>query len=194
MSTLDAAINSRKFQKWFPWVAGVVLLAGIVAALVFILPNQSGTQSNDKAAQPSPNFEPQTVPQEKLIKRVPKGARLVAGRFILTAVQRKNLDQAWALAGPDVRAGMTRKEWLTGNIAVPVFFGGIKEAPMKVDYATKKSALLEVLLEPAKKGANYKPGTFFIKVDKVGKGKTAHWVVNEVQQDVAIPIPANPNN
>jgi len=194
VSTLDAAINSRKFQKWFPWVAGVVLLAGIVAALVFILPNQSGTQSNDKAAQPSPNFEPQTVPQEKLIKRVPKGARLVAGRFILTAVQRKNLDQAWALAGPDVRAGMTRKEWLTGNIAVPVFFGGIKEAPMKVDYATKKSALLEVLLEPAKKGANYKPGTFFIKVDKVGKGKTAHWVVNEVQQDVAIPIPANPNN
>ena len=194
MSTFDAAINSRKFQKWFPWVAGVVLLAGIVAALVFILPNQGGTQSNDKAAQPSPNFEPQTVPQEKLIKRVPKGARIVAGRFILTAVQRKNLDQAWTLAGPDVRAGMTRKEWMTGNIAVPVFFGGIKQAPMKVDYATKNSALLEVLLEPAKQGANYKPGTFFIKVDKVGKGKTAHWVVNEVQQDVAIPIPANPNN
>lgn len=194
MSTFDAAINSRKFQKWFPWVAGVVLLAGIVAALVFILPNQSGTQSNDKAAQPSPNFRPQTVPQEKLIKRVPKGARIVAGRFILTAVQRKNLDQAWTLAGPDVRAGMTRKEWMTGNIAVPVFFGGIKEAPMKVDYATKNSALLEVLLEPAKQGANYKPGTFFLKVDKVGKGKTAHWVVNEVQQDVAIPIPANPNN
>ena len=60
--------------------------------------------------------------------------------------------------------------------------------------ATKSSALLEVLLEPAKQGKNFKSGTFYIKVDKVGKGKTAHWVVNVVQQDVAIPIPANPNN
>ncbi len=192
MSTLDAAINSRRFQKWFPWVAGAVLLAGVVGALVFILPNQGGTSA--KEAAPSPNFKPQTVPQEKLIKKVPQGARNVAGRFILTAVQRQNLDQAWALAGPDVRAGMSRKEWMTGNIAVPVFFGGIKQAPMKVDYATKTSALLEVLLEPAKTGKNFKPGTFYIKVDKVGTGKTAHWVVNEVQQDVAIPIPANPNN
>ena len=40
----------------------------------------------------------------------------------------------------------------------------------------------------------YKPGVFYIKVDRVGTGTTAHWVVNEVQQDVAIPIPANPNN
>jgi hypothetical protein len=61
VSTLDAAINSRRFQKWFPWVAGAVLLAGVVAALVFILPNQGGTTSSDKAAQPSPNFKPQTV-------------------------------------------------------------------------------------------------------------------------------------
>ena len=65
---------------------------------------------------------------------------------------------------------------------------------MSVKYATKNSALLEVLLEPVKTGKNYKPGDFYLKVDKVGTGKAAHWVVNEVQQDVAIPIPANPNN
>ncbi len=192
MATMDAAINSRRFQKWFPWVAGGVLLAGVVAALVLILPNTGGTTA--KEAAPAPNFKPQTVPQQKLVKKVPRGARLVAGRFILTAVQRQNLDQAWPLAGPDVRAGMSRKEWMSGNIAVPVFLGGIKDAPMKVDYATKKSALLEVLLEPAKKGKDFKPGTFYIRVDKVGNGKTAHWIVNEVQQDVAIPIPSNPNN
>lgn len=192
MSTFDARINSRRFQKWFPWIAGAVLLAGIAAALIFILPNQSGTSA--KEAAPSPSFKPQTVPQEKLIKKVPRDARIVAGRFILTAVQRQKLDQAWPLAGPDVRAGMSRKEWMTGNIAVPVFLGGIKDAPMKVDYATKSSALLEVLLEPAQQGKDFKSGTFYIKVDKVGTGKTAHWVVNEVQQDVAIPIPSNPNN
>jgi hypothetical protein len=190
VSTFDAAINSRRFQKWFPWAAGAVLLAGIVAALLFILPNTGGTTA--KQAAPAPGFVPKTVPQQKLLKKVPAAARVVAGRFILTAVQRKNLDQAWPLAGPEVRGGMSRKEWMTGNIAVPVFFGGIKNAPVSIKYATKSSALLEVLLEPVKKGN--KPGDFYLKVDKVGKGKAAHWVVNEVQQDVAIPIPSNPNN
>jgi hypothetical protein len=190
VASIDAAINSRPFQKWFPWVAGLVLVAGVVAALVFILPNNNGAP----AAGPSPGFKPQVVKPEKYLKTVPDGARQVAGKFILTAVLRQHLDQAWPLAGPEVRQGMTHKEWMTGNIAVPPFFGGIKTAPMKVDYATKNSALLEVLLEPAKKGPNFKPGTFYIKVDRVGAGKAAHWVVNEVQQDQAIPIPSNPNN
>jgi hypothetical protein len=190
VSTFDAAINSRKFQKWFPWAAGLVLVAGIIAALVFILPNQSGVTGNDKAAQPSPNFKPTTVPQQVLLKKLPMAARKVAGTFLLTAVQRKDLAAAWKIAGPQVRQGMTYREWMTGNIAVTPWFGGIKAAPMKVDYATKTDAQVEVLLDPVKQGV--KPGLYVVTLARVGKGKDAHWVVQSAQQKQSISIPNTP--
>ena len=186
-------MNSRKFQRWFPWIAGLVLVAGVVAALIILVPNTGGTSKD--ALAPAPNSPPaQKVEQQKLLKKVPPEARRVAGKFILTAVVRQNLDQAWPLAGPDVRQGMSYKQWLKGDIAVATFFGGIKRAPMSVDYATKNEALLEVLLIPKKTGKQYKPGVFYVKLNKVGAGKGRHWVVNEVTQRVGIPIPANLNN
>jgi hypothetical protein len=184
-------MNSRKFQRWFPWIAGLVLVAGVVAALVILVPNTGGTDANDKAAAPKASSPPaQRTEQVKLLKRVPAEARRVAGKFLLTAVSRKNLDEAWPLAGPEVRQGMTRKEWMTGNIAVATFFGGIKSAPLKVDYATKDEVLLEVLLTPKAQGKNYKPGVFYVKLNLIGKGANRHWAVNEVTQRVGIPIPS----
>jgi hypothetical protein len=189
VAKFDEVMNSRKFQRWFPWVAGLVLVAGVVAALVLIVPNNSGTSSKDAA--PAPNSPPvQTVEKVKLHAKVPAAARRVAGKFILTAVVRENLDQAWPLAGPEVRQGMSYKEWLRGNIAVATFFGGIKSAPMSVDYATKNEALLEVLLVPQKKGKGIKPGVFYLKLNKVGQGKKTRWVVNEFTQRVGVPIPS----
>jgi hypothetical protein len=167
----------------------VVLVAGVVAALVLIVPNESGT--TDKEAAPAPNSPPaKLVDKVKLHKKVPSEARRVAGKFILTAVVRKNLDQAWPLAGPDVRQGMSYEEWLKGEIAVAPFFGGIKSAPMSVDYATKNEALLEVLLIPQKKGKAFKPGVFYVKLNKIGQGKKTRWVVNEFTQRIGVPIPS----
>jgi hypothetical protein len=193
MSTFDAVMNSRKFQRWFPWVAGLVLIVGVVTAIVVLVPSTSGnTKSN--TAPPATTPPAQKVEQVKLLKKVPAEARQVAGKFLLTAVQRKNLDQAWPLAGPDVRQGMSRKEWMTGNIAVGRFFGGIAKAPMSVDYATKDEVLHEVLLVPKATGKQYKSAVFYVKLNKIGKGAKRHWAVNELTQRVGIPIPANVNN
>ena len=47
-------------------------------------------------------------------------------KFVRTAVARKHLDDAWPMLGPDLRAGMTRKEWDTGfNTVVPYHAVGI---------------------------------------------------------------------
>ena len=186
-------MNSRTFHRWFPWIAGLVLVAGVVAALVLIVPNTGGNTKNN-TAPPAESPPVQKVQQQKLLKKVPPEARRTAGKFILTAVVRKNLDQAWPLAGPDVRQGMSHEEWLNGNIAVAPFFGGIKSAPMSVDYATKDEALLEVLLIPQKQGKEFKSGVFYLKLNKVGQGKKTRWVVNEFTQRVGVPIPANVNN
>ena len=43
-----------------------------------------------------------------------KRAVRTASRFIQTAVARKQLDSAWGMLGPEMRAGQTRKSWDTG--------------------------------------------------------------------------------
>jgi hypothetical protein len=99
----------------------------------------------------------------------------VAGRFVLTAVQRRNLPEAWKLVGPAIRQDLTYQEWLTGNIPVVPFLAPISLAPIKVDYSTKSYALLEIILLPKGKA---KSEIFSLELIAVGKGDKRHWVVN----------------
>src|SRR5207244_10735819 len=49
-------------------------------------------------------------------------ALAVASRFIDTAVARKDVDRAWGLVTPTLRAGYTRKQWDTGDLpGIPPF-------------------------------------------------------------------------
>ncbi len=93
----------------------------------------------------------------------------MAQEFILTAVARKNLKQAYELAGPQIRQGQTLKEWMTGNIAVvPYPVEELDLAPMKVDYSYKNEALIQVALLP-KKGSKVKGQLFAMQLNKVGE-------------------------
>jgi hypothetical protein len=104
-------------------------------------------------------------------------ARRVAGRFILTAVARKNLGESYELTHPELRQGMTKKEWLTGNIPVqPYPVEKIESATFKVDESYPNEAVLEVaLLPPA--NAELKPQIFFIGLKKHAVGNAVRWQV-----------------
>jgi hypothetical protein len=170
-----------------PWAAGLAAVAAIVAALVLVVPNTGGRTN----LAPDPNAPPaDVVGTPKPHKTIPPDARRVAGAFVLTAAQRQHLDQAWPLAGPDVRQGMTYKEWLTGDIAVAPVFGGIESAPMSIEQATDDRAVLQILVKPADHSA--KPGIFTMRLDRIGTGKARHWVVNEFQQWVGQVIKTDP--
>ena len=45
----------------------------------------------------------------------------ISTKWVQTAVARKRVDDAWELAGPELRQGESRSEWDTGNIAVVPF-------------------------------------------------------------------------
>ena len=189
MDSFREPLPERPFwQKALPWLAGLVLLAGVVAVLVEIVPN-----SNPKADR-SPTKNP-TIVSDKPPKSVPleKEARRVAGRFILTAVRREHLDEAWKISGPEIRQTLTYREWLTGNIPVVPFTAPISVSPMKVDYSLKNHALVEVALIPVK-GSKVKPEVFWLELKKVGAGANARWLVWSWVPRAAPPIPANPNS
>ena len=102
----------------------------------------------------------------------------MAIRFVQTAVARKNLDEAWTLSGPNLRGGLTRAEFLTGNNpVVPYPIDELDVAPYKIDYSYVDQALIEVALLP-RKGAHIRGQVFYLRLEKVGKGPSAHWVVN----------------
>jgi hypothetical protein len=160
-----------------------VVVAAIVGVLVYVVPNTGGRTN----VAPNPNGPPvDVVDKTKARKTIPPEARRVAGKFVLTAAVRRHLDQAWPLAGPEIRQGMSYDEWLKGDIAVAPIFGGIKSAPMAIDGAATNWALLKILVNPTEPGV--KPGLFMMRLDRVGAGAEKHWVVNEFQQWTGVPI------
>jgi hypothetical protein len=157
-----------------------------VAAIVAFAPNQNAAPekfSNTPAVEP---VKPKTVP-------LSKEASAVAKQFVLTAVARRNLDVAWKLAGPNMRGTLTHKQWMTGNIpVVPYPVNAHTFAPYKIDYSFKDAALIEIALLPPK-GQNIKPQAFFLRLEKVGKGANAHWIVNNWVPRSSPPIPRGEN-
>ena len=186
-STSNSRLNSPRMQRRLLWLSAFILAAGIAAVLIVFFRN-----TGKSVQAPFSNQPVQIVKKDKPVP-LTREARDVAGRFILTAVQRKNLDEAWKLAGPNVRGGLTLKEWRTGNIPVVPFLYKIDAAPIKVDSSTKNHALLEIAL--LAKNKNVKPAYFFVDPTRIGKGKNRHWVVDGWVPAYGRPdIPANPNN
>jgi hypothetical protein len=178
---------SPRTQRRLLWLSGVILAAGIAAVLIVFRRNTG------KSVQAPFSNEPAQIVKKQKELPLSREARRVAGRFILTAVQRKNLGEAWSLAGPNVRGGLTKKQWETGNIPVVPFLDKIGAAPIKVDSSTQDHALLEIAL--VAKNKSVKPAYFFVDLARIGKGKNSHWVVDGWVPAYGRPdIPANPNN
>jgi hypothetical protein len=188
MSVFRETLPERKlWEKAFPWISALVLAAGVIALIVALVPSTSGT--NDKSSTKNPVVVPGKAP-----KTVPLSneARRVAGRFVLGAVQRKNLAAAWPLSGPQIRQDLTYKQWLTGSIPVVPYLAPIDITPMKIEYSFKNHALVEIALVP-KKGAKADTELFWLELKRVGTGAKSHWLVWSWVPRWAPPIRANPN-
>jgi hypothetical protein len=163
--------TSPRFARRAIWLGIAVVAAAGVAALFVFGPNRSAAPQHFTSV-------PATVAPKPVKAKFSPKARQVVARFILTAVARKHLEEAWTLVGPNLKGGLSKKEWLTGNNpVVPFPIDDLQLAPYKIDYSYKDSALLEVALLP-KKNAGVRAQIFFLEVKKVGKGAKAHWVVD----------------
>lgn len=172
----------RKLRRRVVWAgAGLALLAAVVG--VFVLgPNKN----------PAPDRLSSTPAQEpeQLVKApLSEDARRVAVRFIQTAVARRNLDEAWTLVGPNLRGGLTKREFMTGeNPVVPYPVDKLDVAPYKVDASYTRSALLEIALLP-RKGTGVRGQVFFLELRKLGSGAASRWVVDNWVPRAAAVVP-----
>jgi hypothetical protein len=175
-------LSSRTLNRALPWVAGAVLLVGVLA----FWQTQSGGDEAQETFQQGQVVNPsaeQTVP-------LPPEARQIAVQFIKTAVVRRNLRDAWAIAGPGIRQNLSLKEWMTGNIpVVPYPQAAVNESPVKVDWSYPNDVSLQVVMQP-KAGSKEKPQVFYIGLKKVGSGTDAKWLVDYWAPYAPPPVPS----
>ena len=171
MNRLQTLFASKKFQRALPWAAGAILALGVITFLQVLNSPKDDDPAPDSGGRAQLINEPRTVPPS------PEARRVVA-QFINTAVARKNLSRAWKISGPGIRAGLTYKQWLTGEIPViPYDIASVGRAPVRLDWSHPKEVGFTVSLLP-KDGSREKPQTFNITVKKFGKGASAKWLVD----------------
>lgn len=178
MNRFQSLLSSRKLQRALPWIAGGVLALGVITFLQVL-------NSPDEKAAPTQNGPAQVAKEPKTVPPSPEARRIV-NQFLNTAVDRdgsmlaarRKLNAAWNISGPNIRGGLTKKEWLTGNIpVVPYDVSNVERAPVRLDWSYPSEASFAVMLLP-KNGSSEKPQTFFITVKKFGKGANARWMVD----------------
>jgi hypothetical protein len=180
---------SARLQRYAPWLAALVLVAGVAAAIVKFAPNKNPAPSVIPKTQPKPPPKEKTVP-------LSRAAAKVVYTFVTTAVARTDLAAAWKISGPNVRGGLTHKQWMSGSIPVvpfPIETRGF--APrMKVDYSHPNTAQLELVLQP-KAGSTIKRAQLFIVQLKrvAGANGTRHWIVDNWVPRTPIAVPKTGN-
>jgi hypothetical protein len=149
----------QNIQRWAPWIAVAVLVAGIVAFAVTKLSDSS------PAAAPPHRVAPVTAVE-----------RNVAREFIDTAVARKNLSRAWEIAAPELKQDMTLDEWKTGTIPVVPYRVDQAVARLKPVNSFTDSAAFQVSFLP-RTGAKVKAASFRLDLLNVdGKWLVSSWL------------------
>ena len=171
--------SPRRRRRLFR-ISGVVVAVGCAIAIGFLYPNTGRKEAGFSPGKP------------QVVKEVPiaEGARVTAAKFILSAVARRNLGESWALSTANVRSGLTRKQWLTGEIpVVPLGVPIDKAAITKIIYSHARDAELNIVVLPKANKQGVKATLYVIDLKKVGQGNSARWLVDYAQPQATPGIP-----
>ena len=185
---MEATSDRRSFfqsprnQRRILW-ASLVLLAIGVGAFTFAFFRNTGDPTETFSNEPADIYKP-----EKTVG-IDTAAKRVAGEFIKTAVARKDLASSYDLVTPELRQGMTRKQWETGNIPVVYYpSGDLELATFKVSRSYKNEVVWEVFMVP-KPGSGTDPARFYIGLKRAGEKapwRVYYWVPH---YQAAVPDP-----
>jgi hypothetical protein len=152
----------------------------VIAFLVAYFGNTADNKETFSSGQP------QTFAAKRTVPLAPE-ARQAAARFIVTAVARRNLPEAWNLSTPNVRGGLTYKEWLSGDIRVPALGAPIATAAItKIMYSHPREAEMNIVVIPKPNKNGVKATLFLVDLKKVG----SRWLVDYCQAQAAPGAPA----
>jgi hypothetical protein len=135
---------------------------------------------------PKPKVEDALEPGAPEVYKPPKPVKLNArarrqvdatiDAFVRSAVLRRDLSRSWTLASPSLRIGITRAQWMRGDIPVYPYPADPKRTAWELDYADEFEVALNVTLVPRAR-ASEAPEVFGVTLEPVGRGASRHWLV-----------------
>lgn len=167
--------SPRRRRRLSRFAVVAVFAAGTTLLILFVRNTGESFDTPLRLNEPAQTYvAPKTV---ELTPDALLAARRTAFDFVRTAVAREHLEDAWELAGPAVRQGMTKAEWLRGAIPVVPYPADLRKLHYQVEYSYPNLIALALRLEP-KDGFDNGPMTFAIELHKARRnGNRAQWLV-----------------
>ena len=186
-------LSSRRRRRKLGWITGLLALAG---ALTFVGLHWSNTGHDYNA--------PFTTEPVQTVAAPPKAVpftgkerdevRQIAAHFVATAVIRRHLEESWELVTPSLKEGMTRAEWLRGEIpVVPYPADAVGLVKSKLDFSYPTRVGLRVGIFP-KAGSKVRAQTFEIELVNVSGPDHPHWLVSYWAPVGGQGVPAAPSD
>jgi hypothetical protein len=188
VSGTGAILGSPRRQRRLFWISTLVFGIGLIAFVSAYLLRGTGNAFPDKFSN-----QPAQVNHPEKRADVSKAQIALVRRFLKTAVTRTDLASAYNIVDPDLRGGLTRKQFEHGDIPVLYYQAdNVATVAFKVDYSYQTQALFEVNLH-AKPGTESRPSLlFFVGVRRQGGKAHGRWLVNYFEPNWRPPIPMNP--
>jgi hypothetical protein len=113
-------IKSPRRRRRALWLAAVLAAIGVTIGVIELIPS-----SSPRSPAPVANEGPAQVVVQPVYVRLTatdrKAIDSLLDRFVPAAVERRSASEAWALAGPELKAGSTLSQWKTGDSPVPYY-------------------------------------------------------------------------
>ena len=173
----------KRILASYRWRRRLILLtatAAVVGGLVAVGLTWPNTAHRENANPTGGPLKIYAAPRKVALKVHDRVTALaVAAKFIDTAVARKNVDVAWGLVTPTMRAGYTRKQWDTQNLpGIPPF--PVASARWRLQFSDIKGVGFTIALFPTK-ASHQQAQVFMIGLHKVGAPKHRRWLVDNWQ-------------
>jgi hypothetical protein len=171
-------VRILRSYRWRRRLLFCALVVGIATPLIYLgvhysTPGDPGNPSGPAVAGGPSYAEPKPAP---FTARNQRAVRRVLRDFIRSAVVRHDVGRSWAIAGPSLKEGVTRKQWNRGDIPVvpyPAANRGLGKWSY-VEYSYAQTVGLEVFLFP-KPGSGYSALTADVELVQ---GRDRRWRVD----------------
>ena len=184
---LENLRNSPRQQRRIFFASLALLAGGIVALLVLVL-----LPSKENALDtPISTVAADTVKKDPVAPVDPASIK-IARQFLLTAVQRKDLDWAYDHVHVDLKGRMSRRQWDKGNIPViPFDAQNATTTAFIPQFSLQREVEFEVALIPKKHAiyAGNRPLRFYIALRRANDKANGEWLVSYWEPHWKPPIP-----
>lgn len=163
-------LSSPRRRRRLGWATLSLVALGAGAAVIAAFPEPKSLPPDRLTAAPPVQSERPV----QLTASMRRGIAATLERFVPAAVGRRDAALAWKLAGPGLRAGGTRREWLAGSM--PVF--PFPARPTRYDqwkpaYTFRDRVGFDLMLMPR---PETRRGPLAVSVDMARSGK--RWLVD----------------